>query len=164
MNQIAPAMPYNTPEEVERVNSMLFQLHSGSDKKWQVEISELDKSQSAAQRRLIGHWNGLVAKHKGLSWDWVHGESKMSLLLPLMQSWGGKHLIKADHISEILEHLPDYKLKVSVSHAKIRTRKPHLNCKQVCEYLNEFERHYAYHGVILTTSEDMRMAAFGDRK
>lgn len=159
MSKFSPPMPFNTDLDKERAMSILFQLDPG--KRWQIEISEHDKSQSAAQRRLIGHWNTLCAKHYSTTWDWVHGESKMNILLPLMMSWGGQHLARADHINDILNHLPEYKLKVSVCHAKVRTRKPHLNCKQVCEYLTEFERHHASEGVLLTTSEDMRNDAYG---
>ena len=150
-----PIMPVNTPEQEAAFMSIYIQRDRSQP--WTVCLAPLDDDRSEAQNRLMWHWNREAAAQLNLSADWVHGESKMSVLLPLMKAWGGKHLERADHVSEILECLTSYKLKVSVSYDKLRTKK-HLGVKHMTAYLNEYQRYYVDKGLHFTTSADYDLA------
>ena len=159
MNKHYPTYPVNTAEQEALFMSVFAQRKR--DAEWQVELMPLDKSQSGAQRRLLHRWNGVVAKDNGTSSNWVHGESKMLILLPLMRTWKARQVKRADHIYKILDHLPKHSLKVSVCFDQVRTRSPHLNCTQMCEYITEYQRYYSEQGIHLTTSDDLYYEAMG---
>lgn len=116
-------------------------------------ISDIDSDRSAAQNALCWSWNREIAKAEGHTQDWVHGETKMRLLLPLYKGWGSTYFERANFIEQIMERVPSHKHRIFVCYDSLRTR--NLSIKKMAEYLTVMQRDAAERGIILESNEDL---------
>lgn len=156
-------MPVNTAEQCNQFLSIFSQLDRETEE-WGVTIAPYEKTRNDAQNKLLWHWNKEVEQQKSIRAKFVHGQSKKDILLPLMKSWGGNFLARANHIDDILESIPVYEHKVSICYDMVRTRSPHLSVKRFAEYLNQYSEHWSANGVSLTTSIDLYHDAMVNRR
>jgi len=124
----------------------------------QIRFEVFEEDRNEAQNKLMWHWNREVGEQTHNEPDWVHGESKKEILLPLMKSWGGRFLKRANFIDEVLRSCTSYKIKVGVSYDMVRTRPPALGVRKMAIYLTEYRKHYQSGGIFLTNSDDYDLA------
>lgn len=111
------------------------------------------EERSDAQRALDWVWNRQIGKHVNNRPEWVHGESKLSILLPMYYTFGDARRKRAEHLNQIMSHLTEYKYKVSYAFDSVRTKT--LPVKQMAEYLTEKQYQYAQKGIVLESNSDL---------
>jgi len=129
-----------------------------ADELWRICFKKGAETRRAVQNRLLWVWNGAAGKAHGYSPDYAHAVAKFDILLPMMLSWEETHE-RAAFVSDVLEHVPARKHRLGVAHDMLRSSD--LSVGRFAEWLSEYQRAEAEHGVHLTSSEDDLDKALG---
>lgn len=150
----------------EALQAVMYGMNAGGKMMFIEDEEELTRSDK--QNNLLWHWNGEVAEQTNLDPKWVHGDSKLRILLPQMRVWGAKDTRRgekmrkrAEFLHEVMSFIPDYRIKVGTAYDMVRTKSPHLTVREFGEYLSLYERDYVSKGITLTTSMDYYHEALG---
>lgn len=148
-----PEHPVNTEEEIKQ----FFSIFEQRDKTqlWQICLSPMEKDRSAAQRALDWVWNREIASRTDGSHSvkYIHGLTKLQILLPLYLEWGGKREKRAIFLYQVINRLPNFAHKVGVAFDMVRTSD--LTIKQMAEYLTKKQAKFAEQGIVLESNDDL---------
>lgn len=138
-----------------------FLLGLDAHTRYQVEVREAKQDRNQAQNRLMWRWNGEIASETGTTADWVHGECKLMMLLPMRLTWDETHA-RALFEQDVLSNCATYKVKVGAAYDLVRSSD--LGVGRFAEYLTVVQRHYASQGIVLTSGDDVAALAIEGKR
>jgi len=103
------------------------------------------------------HWCGEISDQYGESPDYVHGMTKLYVLLPLMFTWGADN---AELMQESM-YIQSLLMGVNDDESKMVWGAHSLNVSRFSEYLGAKEQYWTKNGIHLTNSDDRYFDAMG---
>jgi len=127
---------------------------------FRVIAEPIEETRRDAQNRLMWLWNGQIGNELGHSPDYVHGETKLIVGVPMWLA-NEKLYKRTAFVCEVLSRVVEYRHKVAVAYDMLRTK--NLSVKLFAEYLNAVDMHYAEKGLALLSPDELAVVALGDK-
>lgn len=147
-----PVLPVNTEEQAANFLSLFNQRDPNLE--WGVCMMPWERDRNNAQNALMWSWNHAVSKATKNNAKYVHGQTKLEVLLPQYKLWGNKWLKRANFVQECINYVPLYEHKVGVAYDMVRTND--LGIRKMAEYLTQMQQFYAEKGICLESNEDLQ--------